>query len=373
MVLASAATVRRITGKHADEAFHLAMVTIHDVARLAGVSPATVSQALNGRGRVHPGTRERVAEAAAKLRYAPHASGRRLARQRAECVAVLQGRNMTTVFGDSFYRMVLGGMAEVSQARGYSLVFTPPPRDDARDADVSRVLGHGAVDGALVVGALDTRFLMALQHRGLPVVLVDNHVPGANLPAVVPDYQAGARLGTEHLVRLGHRRIAFLGAAVSYPFGVETLEGYREALAAGGIAPDPALVRRTAIGVDAATAATRSLLDLPAPPTALFAVTDAMAIGALRAARERGAAVPGTLAVVGMDDIEMSAYLEPPLTTVRVEKEAMGRLAAECLIALIEGTGASPGAAAVPIDLIVRGTCGGLATTAPRAGATEGT
>jgi DNA-binding LacI/PurR family transcriptional regulator len=98
-----------------------------------------------------------------------------------------------------------------------------------------------------------------------------------------------------------------------------------------------------------------------------------MAIGALRAARERGATVPGTLAVVGMDDIEMSAYLEPPLTTVRVEKEAMGRLAAECLIALIEGTGTSPGAAAVPIDLIVRGTCGGLATTAPRAGATEGT
>ena len=102
------------------------MVTIHDVARLAGVSTATVSQALNGRGRVHAKTRERVAQAAAKLRYAPNASGRRLARRRAECVTVLQGRNNTTVFGDSFYRVVLGGMAEVALARGYSLVFTPP-------------------------------------------------------------------------------------------------------------------------------------------------------------------------------------------------------------------------------------------------------
>src|SRR6185295_7991097 len=154
MVLASAATRLGIAARPLDKSIHhYDMVTIHDVARLAGVSPATVSHALNGRGRVHAGTRERVAQAAAKLRYAPNASGRRLARRRAECVAVLQGRNMTTVFGDSFYRMVLGGMAEVAQARGYNLVFTPPPRDDAGEGDVTRVLGHGAVDGALVVGA----------------------------------------------------------------------------------------------------------------------------------------------------------------------------------------------------------------------------
>jgi len=352
---------------------HYEMVTIHDVARLAGVSPATVSQALNGRGRVHAKTRERVAQAAAKLRYAPNASGRRLARRRAECVTVLQGRNITTVFGDSFYRVVLGGMADVAQARGYSLVFTPPPAEGADEAEVSRVLGQGAVDGALVVGALDAGFLMGLRHRGLPVVLVDNQVPGTDLPAVVPDYRAGARLATAHLVRLGHRRIAFLGAEVSYPFGVQTLEGYREALATGAVAQDPALVHRTKIDVEAATDATRSLLGLPAPPTALFAVTDAMAIGALRAARECGVRVPEALAVVGMDDIELSAYTDPPLTTVRIEKEAMGRLAADWLIALIEGAAADRAVAEVPIELIVRVTCGAVATTALIPGATEGT
>jgi DNA-binding LacI/PurR family transcriptional regulator len=101
-------------------------------------------------------------------------------------VTVLQGRNITTVFDDSFYRVVLGGMAEVAHSRGYSLVFTPPPADGAGEAEVSRVLGHGAVDGALVVGALDAGYLMGLRHRGLPVVLVDNHVPGRTSPRWCP-------------------------------------------------------------------------------------------------------------------------------------------------------------------------------------------
>lgn len=352
---------------HAEAIWHHAVVTIRDVARLAGVSPATVSQALNGRGRVDVRTRERVTQAATKLRYAPNLSGRRLARRRAECIAVLQGHNITTVFSDSFYRLVLGGVIEVIQARGYSLVFTPRPGGAPADADLPRTLGHGGVDGALVVGALDTGLLLALRERGLPLVLVDNYVPGVDLPAVMPDYRAGARLGTEHLAALGHRRIALLGAAVSYPFGWETVEGYGQALAARSIGQDPELVRRVEIGVEAATRATHDLLSLREPPTALFAVTDAMAIGALRAARERDVAVPERLAVVGMDDIEVSAYTHPPLTTVRVPKDSMGRLAAERLISLIEGDGTGWAAPAVTGELVIRGTCGGAPATHPAA------
>lgn len=334
------------------------MATIKDVARLAGVSPATASQALNGRPRVNSGTRQRVVDAADKLHYAPNLHGRRLVRRRAESVAVVQGRNMSTVFSDSFYRVVLGGVGEVTQARGYSLVVTPGPRQGATRADLLRLLGHGAVDGALVVGVLDDDWLFALRDRGLPVVLVDTYLPGSDLPAVMPDYRRGAWLGTEHLVRLGHRRVALLGAAVSYPFGRETREGYGEALAAAGVAYDPGLVRRCEIGVEAATAATVALLATAAPPTALFAVTDAMAIGAMRAARERGLRVPGDLAVVGMDDVELSAYTDPPLTTVRVAKEEMGRQAALRLIGLVEGETPHPTVATVPGELVVRQSCG---------------
>lgn len=335
------------------------MVTIKDVARLAGVSPATASQALNGRPRVNSRTRQRVVEAATKLRYAPNLHGRRLARRRAECVAVVPGRNMSTVFSDSFYRVVLGGVAETTQARGYSLVITPAPREGMGRADLLRLLGQGAVDGALVIGVLEDELLFALRDSGLPIVLVDTYMPGTEVPAVVPNYRDGARLGTEHLLRLGHRRVSLLGALVSYPFGWETHEGYGEALAAGSVGYDPALVRRCEISVEAAAAATASLLALPGPPTAVFAVTDAMAIGAMMAARERGARVPDDLAVVGMDDIEVSAYTDPPLTTIRVAKDAMGRLAAERLIGLIEGESLVPIPAALASELIIRRSCGG--------------
>jgi DNA-binding LacI/PurR family transcriptional regulator len=332
--------------------------TIKDVARLAGVSPATASQALNGRPRVHSGTRQRVLEAATKLRYAPNLHGRRLARRRAESIGVVQGENVTTLFSDSFYRVVLGGVLEAVQARGYGLTITPAPGRGGRPADLLRSVGHGAVDGVLVLGALEEEWLLALRERRLPIVLVDTWLPGSGVPAVAPDYHAGARLATEHLLGLGHRRVALLGAAVRYPFGRETLDGYREALTAAGIRHDAALVQRTAIAVEAAAEATAGLLSAPDPPTALFAVTDAMAIGALMAARAAGRRVPDDLAVVGMDDIELSAYTDPPLTTVRVPKEAMGRLAAERLIALVQGERSAPAMTQVTGELVVRQSSG---------------
>ena len=333
------------------------MTTIKDVAKLAGVSPATASQALNGRPRVHRETRQRVVDAATKLRYAPNLNGRRLARRRAESIAVIPGRNVSTVFSDSFYRAVMGGVTEATQARGYSLVITPGAWGGAGRADLPGVLGHGAVDGALLAGVIEEDVLFALRDRDLPVVFVDNYLPGVDVPAVMPDYRAGARLGTEHLLGLGHRRVAFLGAAVSYPFGWHTYEGYADALAARGMAQEPALVRRSAIGVEAATVETLALLGLSDPPTAIFAATDAMAIGVLRAAREARVAVPAGLAVVGMDDIEMSAYTDPPLTTVRIAKDELGRLAAERLIGLIEGDEAGPALRLVGGELVVRGSC----------------
>jgi LacI family transcriptional regulator len=339
----------------------LRLVTIKDVARLAGVSPATASQALNGHPRVHATTRQRVVDAAAQLRYAPNLHGRRLARRRAECLAVVQGRNLATVFSDSFYRVVLGGVAETIHARGFSLVITPAPRTGATRADLVRALGQGSVDGALVVGVPDDDWLLALLDRQLPLVLVDTHIPGMAVPAVSPDYAEGARMGTAHLLGLGHRRVAFLGAAVAYPFGRETMDGYTAALAEAGVRPEPDLVQRADIGVEPAIAATRALLAARPPPTALFAVTDVMAIGAIRAARAQGLRVPEDLAVVGMDDVELSGYFDPPLTTVRIAKEEMGRLAAERLMALIEASdGPDGGAGVVRVapELVVRASSG---------------
>jgi DNA-binding LacI/PurR family transcriptional regulator len=295
------------------------------------------------------------------LRYEPNLNGRRLALRRAQSIALVQGRNIGTVFGDAFFRVVVEGISTVAQARGYSLLFSPTAPANATGVRVEHPhLGNGAVDGALILGAVDEVLLLRVRDRGLPCILIDTYLPGIDVPAVYPDYRAAACMGTGHLLDLGHQRIAFLGGAVSYPFGHDTLEGYRDALGARGLVADPVLIHRTEINVDAARRATHALLELSAPPTALFAATDAMALGALRAARERGLAVPRRLAIVGMDDIELSAYTEPPLTTVRIPKGEMGGLAANRLIAMIEGESVPRDVNSVSGELIVRGSCGKL-------------
>ncbi len=334
------------------------MPTIRDVARLAGVSPATASLALRARPGVRALTRKLVEDVATELRYVPNLTGRRLARGRADALGVIQGLNMTTLFSDAFYRLVLSGVGEAVHASDYSLVIAPALRPGVGVDHLMRFVGPGTVDGVLIVGVLDPEWVLAILERGLTVVVVDNHLPGTKVPAVVHDYRGGARLVTEHLLALGHRRVGLVGADVAYPFGWETQDGYRDALAARGLDCDPALVRLTAIGVDAAAAATHGLLDLPDPPTAVVTVTDMMAIGALRAVRERGLRVPEDLAVAGMDDVEISAHTDPPLTTLRVPKEEMGRLAAERLMALSRGESPVPRIAELSGTLIVRKSCG---------------
>jgi DNA-binding LacI/PurR family transcriptional regulator len=332
--------------------------TLREVAALAGVSQATASLALRGRPAVDAATRARVLEAATQLRYVPNLNGRRLARGRAETIGVIQGRNMTTLFSDSFYRMVLAGAGEAAQAAGYSLMIAPTLRKDTSVMEMLEHVGPGTVDGVLVVGVLEQEAIFALRDLGLPVVVVDTYLPGTDIPAVAHDYRAGAWQLTRHLLQLGHRRIAFVGADVDYPFGRDTHDGYRDALSSAGLPYSSVLVRMVAISAEAAAAATRDLLSATPAPTALVTVTDTMAIGAMRAAHELGRRVPEDVAVVGMDDIELSAHTNPPLTTVRVPKEEMGRLAAERLIALSRGQQPTPSVLMLSGTLVVRRSCG---------------
>lgn len=332
---------------------------LRDVARLAGVSVPTASQALNGRARVSSETRRRVIEAARRLRYTPHAAARRLILGRSDSVAIAPGSNMTGIFSDLFYRAVLTGVGGVFEEAGYRMLITPPVRSASQPPQFVEMANAREIDGVLVAGVVDRRWVEDAIDNGTPVVLLDNYVPGLPVPAVVNDNARGAYTATRHLAELGHTRIGFVGAAVDYPFGRETHEGYLRALADVHLPRDPALEALIPIDAERARESTGVLLSLADPPSAVFAATDLLALGVIAGARERGLAIPAQLSVVGMDDIDLAAVTNPPLTTVRISKEEMGRRAAQMLLDLIRGTDVAPGVVVLPNELVVRGTTGG--------------
>lgn len=331
---------------------------LRDVARLAGVSVPTASQALNGRARISSQTRQRVLEAAHRLRYTPHATARRLILGRSDSVAIVPGSNMTGIFSDLFYRAVLTGVGGVFEDAGYRLLITPTLRSAPQTPQFVQMASAREVDGILIAGTADARWVQEAMGTGTPVVLLDNYLPGLPVPAVVNDNTGGVYSATRYLATLGHTRIGFVGAAVKYPFGRETREGYLRALQDAGLRHDPALELSIPIDVESARQSSATLLALPEPPTAVFAVTDMLALGVITGARERGLAIPADLSVVGMDDIELAVVTNPPLTTVRVRKEEMGRRAAQMLLDLIRGNPMDPKVVVLSNELIVRGTTG---------------
>ncbi|SRR5579871_288260 len=332
---------------------------LRDVARLAGVSVPTASQALNGHARISAETKERVAAAARELHYAPHAAARRLSRGRSDCVAIVPGTNMSGFFSDLFYRALLSGAGSALEHAGFRMLITPAARFDAQAPQFVQMARAREIDGILLAGAVEAHWARRVLEVGTPVVLLDNYEPEVIAPAVVNDNAGGVYTATSHLAALGHRRIGFIGAEVEYPFGVDTRAGYRRALHDAGLAADPALEVRCAIDAECARATAGRLLDQANPPSAIFAVTDMMALGVINAARDRGLLIPADLSVVGMDDIELASITSPPLTTVRVHKEDMGREAARRLLDLIHGRDVDPTPLILPNELVIRGTTGG--------------
>ena len=327
------------------------MATIAQVARHAGVGVATVSRVLNGSPAVREQTRQRVLDAIAELGYAPNLAARALSTGRTQSVGVV-----APFFTRPSVIERLRGISHVLAGAGYRMVLFDVERP-GQDSESFRTL-PGGLDGLLSISLcpLDAdldRFAAA----GMPVVLVD--YPHARVPTVHTDDVAGGRLATEHLLELGHERIAFLGDFEHNYHGFTSSAmrrvGYQEALSAAGLEVDPALVRRASHGRVAAAGLTRELLGLDDPPTAIFAASDTQAIGVLSAADELGIGVPDDLAVVGYDDIEVARYAG--LTTIAQPLEESGAIGAHLLLAALDGECGS--GRQLPVRLVVRSTTTG--------------
>lgn len=325
---------------------------IYDVARSAGVSIATVSRVANDRGSVRPRTAERVHAAMRSLGYRPHALARGLAAQRSRTIGLLISDILHPYFAD----IVRGAQAQAELSE-YAVLLGDASVHTARTDMLVRRLLERRVDG-LIVASDRTTSAYAAQLRGENVPVVAINGSREQFPVGVHiDERAGAALAIEHLAGLGHTRIAHLAG----PPGIATrdgrIAGYRAALRASALRFDPELVVGGLGRIEESRDATRQLLGLAEPPTAIFAYNDRSAIGAYQAIRAAGLRVGRDVSVVGFDDIVMAEWVEPPLTTVHQPRSEMGRLAVDLLLAAVDGTGV-PESVVVQPRLVVRRSTG---------------
>lgn len=328
---------------------------MRDVARMAGVSVPTASQALNGRPGVSSETRSRVREAATKLRYTPNAAARQLITGRTESIAVVSGSNMSGIFSDQFYRPMLTGAGSVVEGAGYRVLIAPALGTTSGQSQFTRMVRGREVDGILAVGIVATDWILEMVQTGMPAVLVDNRLRDIAVPAVLNDEAWGAVLAVRHLAALGHQRIGFVGAENDEWWAHEARAGYIQALRESGLSRDVSLEVLVPNNMEAAREGAHALLNSLSRPSAIFAGSGKAAIGVVKAARERSLVIPKDLAIVGTGDQDFALMFDPPLTTVSVRGEEIGRRAADLLLALIDGDPVR-GSAVIRPDLVVRGT-----------------
>lgn len=325
--------------------------TIEDVARRANVSVATVSRALRGLPNVAPSTRARVLSAARELRYVADPSASRLAGGHSRTIGLV-----VPMLGQWYYSKLFSGVEGVVAAAGYDLL----PFTLSGPGGVERFLEalpfRKRVDGLILVDApVDEGQAERITTAGAPVVTLGLRVPAVRGLSV--DNAAAARLAVGHLTGLGHTRIALIGGSDDDPFRfsvpVERFNGYRDALAAAGLAYDPTLVVSGNFSLDGGAEAMHTLLALPEPPTAVFACSDEMAIGAMQVARDAGLFVPEELSFVGFDDHDVSEYVG--LTTIRQDVVGQGERVAQLLLDILTGAD-HDGHEIHPTRLVVRRT-----------------
>lgn len=321
-------------------------VTISDVARAAGVSVATVSKVINGRDGIADTTSRRVLDVVENLGYESSLVATSMRRRRTDVIGVLVAEF------EPFALQLLRGVSSALQSTSYDVLayagsVSAGEHTGWERRSLSR-LGGTLIDGAIIVTPT-----VALPDSSVPVVAIDPHTGPAGPATIDTDNLGGARAATEHLIGLGHRRIAHLRGRGDLESAQLRERGYREALEAAGIAFDPALVEDGGYRAVGSTAAAAALLDLPDRPTAIFAANDLSAIEAIRVAAERGLRVPQDLSVVGFDDIPEAASSRPGLTTVHQSLHEMGASAVRVLLDMLRG--AEPEHIRMPAELVVRG------------------
>lgn len=308
--------------------------TLRMVADEVGLHPSTVSRILRGEElRGSPQTKERVFRAAESLGYRPNLAARSLRTQRSFALGYV-----IPDVRDAASASIYMGAEGAARRRGYHVVISPVDADRLHHKEHFDFLKGRGVDGMLIgTSRLRDPLVEQLERAGTQFVLVSRRTADETAPRVVADNLAGGRLATQHLIELGHRRVALISGTPDASTSEGRMAGYRVALENAGLSLDDLLIGGGRFDVDVAADATRSLLRNREPPTAIVVVDDMMAVAVIRELTAHGLSVPEDVSVTGFNDLPVAALAAPPLTTVRVPLERMGGLATDMLIDRIEG------------------------------------
>lgn len=322
--------------------------SIDEVARLAGVSIATVSRVINHSKPVNPDTRQRVERAIAATGYRVNAAGRSLAVAQSKLLMVL-----VPEFANPFYAQIISGIEAVTRPSGYRLLLTGATPGEAPQQTAEDALHRRLADGIINLTHLDEDPALQARLSHLPWVNCSEFLPDGGPPYVSIDHRQAAVDAVQYLINRGHRRIALITADESFRWARLRHEGYELALRRGGLPIDPGVVRlATSLDYEAGAQAAGGLMALVEAPTAVFAVSDTLAIGAIKAFRRAGRRVPDDIAVLGFDDLPLSSVFEPALTTVSQPMRELGARAAEILLMRLAGQ--RPGSSTLAHQLVVR-------------------
>lgn len=328
--------------------------TLRDVARKAGVSTCTVSHALNKTRPVRPETRKRIEAAVRELRYQPNLLARSLRRNQTKTIGLV-----LSDIDNPFFTKIARAVQDACLPASYQVIVCNTDEDIEKERAALRTLFGSRVDGIILAPAAgDHKYLKEYSRLRFPLVTINRRIEIPKVPGIIADNEEGARIGTEHFISLDHRRIGVVIGLEGTSTTKDRMRGYRRALSTHGLPFDPGLVRSGWLTLKGGYEATRELMSLPDPPTAIFAFNNFMAEGALLALRDLKVRCPDKVALIGYDDFRSAAALEPSLTVVAQPTKDVGEKAVDLLLRLIASRGPVETLDLLPTSFIHRASCG---------------
>ncbi|HOJ11126.1 MAG TPA: LacI family DNA-binding transcriptional regulator [Clostridiales bacterium] len=314
----------------------MAKLTIKEIAKMAGVSPSAVSIVLNNRKGVSEETRNRVMEIVEKLNYYPNPNSRRLLFNKTNNIGILFKKNASPM-EHFFYSELNSIILQECEALGYNLMFSSVAfNNKTNEVILPNVVNYRDVDGVIFYGDIDIQIINKFNTLDIPFIIVDSHHTSGDILSVSADYNEASYTATSYLISIGHTSIAFIGTNLIPFYGNQTFSGFKKAIEENRISLPINWIQLDAFDENSSYICMKNILSYNQLPTAVVCSADIFAIGAMRCLRDNGTKIPENMSIIGIDDILLAQYVDPPLTTVKIDKVKMGKIAIDLLVKKIE-------------------------------------